>query len=229
MSIASDSPLEVLAERAVPVLIPRSEAVEQGSEAWFALRCGKVTASRIVDVMAKPRVAGEGMRVNYMAQIILERFTGKPMKTYQNATMEEGNQWEPKARAAYAFMTSLTVEKVPFVDHPDIAMSGASPDGLVGKDGVLEIKSPYAATHFDTLVSGDVPVKYIKQIQWGLACTGRSWTDYVSYNDDMPENMRLFIKRVPRDSAMIGDIAAAVRSFQSEVDLRMSVLREKFP
>jgi putative phage-type endonuclease len=218
-----------MSSQAATAFVQQPAIIEQGSPEWFALRCGKVTASRISDLMAKARTPGKGVRANYMAQIMLERMTGVPGKTYQNATMEEGNQWEPKARAAYIFMTGFSVSKVAFVDHPDVPKSGCSPDGFVSTDGLLEIKCPFANTHFTTLTDGEVPDEYMKQMQWALACTGRAWCDYVSYNDDMPENMKLFIKRVPRSNQMIGELTDAVRSFQTEVDLRLSVLREKFP
>jgi len=196
---------QVMAVPLVAAVVQRAVEIQQGSPEWFAIRCGKVTASRMSDLMAKARTPGEGVRANYMAQIMLERMTGVPGKTYSNATMEEGSQWEPKARAAYTFMTGFEVTQAAFVDHPDIPLTGCSPDGLVGKDGVLEIKCPFPNTHFTTLVTGEVPDKYMKQMQWALACTGRAWCDYVSYNDDMPEAMRLFIKRVPRSDTMIAE------------------------
>jgi putative phage-type endonuclease len=202
--------------------------IEQGTPEWFALRCGKVTASRIADVMAKPREPGKGMRVNYMAQLLCERLTGIPAKTYSNDTMEEAHEWEPKARAYYAFHTDNTVRKVDFIDHIDMPMAGCSPDGLVGDDGGVEIKCPFVATHIDTLLNGKIDSKYLKQIQWSMACTGRKWWHYVSYNDDLPERMRGCIIKVDRDPVMIGEITEAVRSFQLELDLKLSVLTERF-
>ena len=186
--------------------------IEQGSPEWFLLRCGKVTASRIADLMAKPRVPGQGMRANYLAEIVAERLTGCPTKTYQNKVMEEGHEWEPKARAAYIFVTGNPVSKIPFIDHPDIPMAGVSPDGFVTTAGLLEIKCPYASTHQDMLINEVIPTDYVKQMQWQMACTSRDWCDFVSYNDDMPERMRLFIKRVARDNGMIAEMETAVRA-----------------
>lgn len=202
--------------------------VEQRSPEWYAKRCGKVTASRIADLMAKPKVPGKGMRANYLAQLVTERLTGVPAKTYQNGIMEEGTEWEPKARAAYVFRTDAVVSAVDFFDHPDIPLAGCSPDGFVGKDGLVEIKCPYASTHLRMLTKEEIDSEYTKQMQWQMACTGRAWCDFVSYNDDMPPHLRLWIKRVPRDVTMIGEITAAVRSFQTEIDLTLSVLKEKY-
>jgi putative phage-type endonuclease len=201
--------------------------VEQGSPEWFAMRCGKVTASRIADVMAKPREPGKGMRVNYMWQLVTERDTGLPMKTYQSKTMAEAHEWEPMARAAYTFRTDQEVEQVAFVDHPDIPMCGCSPDGLVGRDGLVEIKCPELTAHYDALIKEAIPGEYFKQMQFQMACTGRRWCDYVSFNADLPERRRIKIIRVDRDSTAISVMEAEVRGFQTQIDLAMSALKEK--
>ena len=202
--------------------------VEQGSPEWFAMRCGKVTASRIADVMAKPREPGKGMRVNYMWQIVVERLTRQPMKTYQSKTMAEAHEWEPMARAAYTFHTDHEVEQVAFVDHIDIPLCGCSPDGLVGSEGLVEIKCPELTAHMDTMLKDTIPSEYYKQMMFQMACTGRRWCDYVSFNADLPERMRKAIIRVDRDGTAISAMEAEVRSFQTQVDLALSACKEKF-
>ena len=205
--------------------------VVQGTDEWRMLRLGKVTASRIADVMAKPRVPGEGMRANYLWQLVCERMSGVPMKTYQSKTMEEAHEWEPLARASYAFRSDNRVTEVAFVDHPDIPMCGCSPDGLVENDfeldtGMVQIKCPELAAHGRMLLSHvEIPGNYMKQMQWEMACTGRRWCDFVSFNADFPEAKNTVIRRVERNSAMIEEIATAVRSFQTEIDLTLSALK----
>lgn len=199
---------------------------EQGSAEWFARRCGKVTASRIADMMAKPRVPGQGMRANYLIQLACERVTGIPAKTYQNNIMEEAHEWEPRARAWYALMSNNEVRLIDFIDHPNIEMSGCSPDGLVGEDGLVEFKCPIANTHFATLRNFSVDAGYIKQVQFQMACSGRSWCDYVSYNEDFPGRLRGVIMRIHRDDEMIAEIESATRAFQLEVNLAASWLKE---
>lgn len=203
--------------------------MEQNSPEWHAIRCGKTTASRIADLMAKPRVQGEGMRANYCTQLAVERLTGRPMATYQNGIMEEAHEWEPKARAFYSFRTDNAVQQVAFVPHPTIEMAGCSPDGLVGKTGLVEFKCPIQNTHARAILRGGdgIDAKYIKQMQFQMACTGREWCDYVSYNDDMPEKLRGRIIRVKRDAAMIAEIEEAVRAFNLEVEAMCRALAEK--
>lgn len=203
--------------------------VEQGSPEWRALRCGKVTASRIADVTAKGRGgAPSAMRANYLSQVVAERLTGVPQEdTFESAAMAWGKKVEPDARAAYAFYHAK-VELVAFVDHPVIAMSGCSPDGLVGDKGLAQFKCPNTATHIATLRGASIDGGYIKQMQWEMACTGRLWCDFVSYDPRMPEEMRLHVRRVARDSAMIVEIAAAVSEFQAEVEAAVADLLTRF-
>lgn len=200
-------------------------AVLQGTPEWHALRLGKITASRIADLMAKPKVPGEGMRANYLWQLVCERMTGVPMKTYQSKTMEEAHEWEPLARAAYAFHNDSPVKEVAFVDHPSIAMCGCSPDGLVGKDGGVEFKCPELTAHGRMLLSRSIPTNHVKQIQWNMACTDRAWWDYVSFNADFPEAKRIVTIRVLRDNGMIGEIGNAVIAFEQEITNTILALR----
>ena len=172
---------------------------EQRSAAWFSERLGCVTASRVADVVAKTKTGWGASRADYAAQLIVERLTGNPVATYVNKEMDWGTEHEPLARAAYAFHADVDVIECGFIPHPKIAMSGASPDGLVGDVGLVELKCPSSATHLEALLGDPIPQKYIYQMQWQMACTGRSWCDYCSFDPRLPEHMRIFIKRVHRD------------------------------
>lgn len=202
--------------------------IEQGSPEWFAERLGKVTASRVADVIAKTKTGPAASRANYMAQLVCERLTGEAAESFTSKEMQWGTDQEPNARSAYEFRTDETVELVGFVPHPAIDDSGASPDGLVAADGLVEIKCPNTATHIETLLGRSVPGKYITQIQWQLACTGRQWCDYVSFDPRMPESMSLFIARVDRDQAMIADLEKQVREFLAELDRKVSDLKAQY-
>ena len=203
--------------------------VIQGSPEWHALRLGKVTASRVADVVAKTKTGWGASRANYAAELVAERLTGNAADRFTNAAMQWGTDNEPQARKAYEFMTDNVVTQIGFVDHPTIPMTGASPDGLVGADGLLEIKCPNTATHIDTLLTQTVPGKYITQMHWQMACTGRAWCDFVSFDPRMPEEMRLFIKRVPRDEALVQSLEAEVRAFlMKDVDLVIGQLQHAY-
>lgn len=203
--------------------------IEQGSPEWFAARLGKCTASRIADVVAKTKTGWGASRKNYAAQLVAERLTGEPMQTYSNAAMQYGIECEPEARAAYSFQCDVDVIECSFFEHPLIKMAGASPDGLVGTAGLVEIKCPNTATHIETLLSKTVDGDYVKQMQFQMACTGRQWVDFVSYDRRLPESMRLFIKRIHRDDAMIEELDAAVREFLREIEMTERQLRELYP
>jgi putative phage-type endonuclease len=198
--------------------------IQQGSPEWKALRCGKVTASRVADVVAKTKTGYSASRANYLAQLIAERLTGTAAETYSNAAMQHGTETEPEARDAYCFYQGVTVEQVAFVPHPKIDQAGASPDGLVGADGLVEIKCPNTATHLETLLGQAVPAKYADQMQFQMACTGRKWCDFVSYDPRMPEHMRLFIRRVPRDDKRINDLETEIAGFLLEMAVKLSEL-----
>jgi putative phage-type endonuclease len=202
--------------------------LEQRTPEWFAIRCGRVTASRIADLMAKTKSGYSTSRANYRAQLVVERLTGVVEQSYCNAAMQHGIDTEAEAREAYQQHMLCTVEEVAFVAHPKIDMAGASPDGLVGDDGMVEIKCPNTATHIETLLGGSVADKYLKQVQFQMACTGRAWNDFVSYDPRLPETMRLFVQRVPRDDALIAEIEAEIVSFLAEVDATVEALTRQF-
>jgi len=203
--------------------------MEQLSEEWFAARRGKVTASRVSDVVAKTKSGWGASRGNYRAQLVAERLTGQSAESFTNAAMQWGTETEPEARAAYEFLRDAEVVEVGFVNHPKIGMSGASPDGLVGNDGLVEIKCPNTATHIDTLLTDTVPGKYMLQMQWQMACTNRQWCDFVSYDPRMPERMRLFVHRVERDEAELATLEREIEIFLREVDETVNKLTDRFP
>lgn len=198
--------------------------MEQKSDEWYSARVGKVTASRVADVVAKTKSGYSASRDNYMAQLVCERLTNKPAESYSNAAMQWGTETEPLARAAYEAKMDVLVDEVGFIDHPTIVMSGASPDGLVGEDGLIEIKCPNTSTHIDTLLSQTVPKKYADQIFWQMACTGRQWCDFVSYDPRLPADLQLFIKRIPRDDQYIKLLEAEVIEFLTETAHKVAQL-----
>jgi len=191
--------------------------VEQRSNEWFALRLGKVTASRVADLMAKTKTGYSATRENYMAQLVVERISNSQAESFTNAAMQWGTDQEPYARAEYEATQGAIVEECGFVSHPTIEMAGASPDGLVGDDGLIEIKCPNTATMIDVLLTGVVASKYNTQMQFQMACTGRQWCDYVVFDPRMPAKAQMFIKRVARDEAFIAEMEAEVTKFLGEV------------
>lgn len=196
----------------------------QGSPEWFAERLGKVTASRVADVVARTKSGWGASRANYMAQLVAERLTGVVQESYTNAAMQHGIETEPEARSAYEFWRDAAVVEAGFIPHPSIGMTGASPDGFVGDDGLVEIKCPNTATHIDTLLGQAVPSKYVTQMQWQIACTGRAWCDFVSYDPRLPEAMRLFVRRVERDDVMVRALERDVVDFLRELDATVDKL-----
>ena len=201
---------------------------EQGSPEWFAARLGKVSASRMADMTAMTKNGHGASRANYMAELVAERLTGKTAESFTSAAMEWGSEHEAEAHALYSFMNNTRVELVGVALHGTIANACASPDGLVGDDGLVEIKCPNTATHIATLLGAEIPGKYLKQMQWQMACTGRKWCDFVSYDPRMPPEMQLHIQRVPRREDDITALALATELFLSEVDKTEAALREKY-
>lgn len=198
----------------------------QGSEAWFADRLGKATASRIADIIAKTKSGYSTSRENYCVELALERITGNRQEMYINDAMKWGTDTEPLARAAYEARTGAIVDEVGMVPHPVIAMSGASPDGEIDDDGLIEIKCPNSATHMKTLLSKKPDGKYITQMMWQMACTGRKWCDFVSFDPRFPEHLQLFVTRVDRDDAIIKAMETEVATFLDDVAQMVSQLNE---
>jgi putative phage-type endonuclease len=204
--------------------LPNDGLMEQGTNAWFTARIGKVTASRVADLMAKTKTGYSASRDNYMAQLVCERLTQTKAEGFTNSAMEWGTEQEPFARAAYETKTGVMVEEVGFVPHPSIEWAGASPDGLIGDYGLVEIKCPNTATMIDTLLTGKVPGKYNIQMQFQMACTGRHWCDYVVFDPRMPDKAQLFVKRVFRDDVFIQEMEAEIVNFLAEVNVQIQQL-----
>jgi putative phage-type endonuclease len=200
--------------------------MEQRTEEWFATRCGKVTASRVADIIAKTKSGYSTSRENYLAQLVCERMTGKPAESYSNAAMQWGTDQEPFARAAYEAAKDVLVEEIGFAIHPIITSAGASPDGLVGLFGLVEIKCPNTATHIQTLLNQKVPEKYNDQMQWQMACTGRQWCDFVSFDPRMEEGLQLFIKRVEYHSLYVAELEKEVINFLMDVEDKIQKLNK---
>lgn len=202
--------------------------MEQRTDEWFAARCGKVTASALYKVMARTKTGWGADRTNYAAQLVTERLTGRPADSFSNAAMQWGVDTEPQARAAYAIHTDEVPVEVGFLDHPRIVWSGASPDGLVGNSGMIEIKCPNTATHIATLDGAEIDRKYLYQMQWQMACAEKDWCDFVSFDPRLPPAMRLHIRRVERDDELLAQLEGAVTEFLAEVADTVSRLEARY-
>lgn len=202
--------------------------IQQRSPEWFQERLGKVTASRVADVMARTKSGYSASRANYLAQLVAERLTGQPQESYTNAAMQWGIDQEPAAKAAYEFYRNAEVLPVSFLPHPKIKMAGASPDGLVSSAGLIEIKCGNTATHLDTLLSGSMPPKYLHQILMQLACSERDWCDFVSFDPRMPAHMQLFVARIERDDAQIAAMEKEIVTFLAEIDDKIEQLNSLY-
>lgn len=197
--------------------------MEQRTPEWFAQRAGKVTASSVYKVMAKTKTGYSAERENYQAQLVVERMTGQPAKSYSNSSMEWGVEQEANARAAYEAQMGKLVEEVGFIPHPTIEMCGASPDGVVG-DGLIEIKCPETATMIELQLSNKIPDKYLKQMQLQMRCADKQWCHFVVYDPRMPERLQLLILHVDRDDKLIGEMEAEIVKFLAEVDEKVKKL-----
>ena len=202
--------------------------MEQRTDEWHKARLGKVTASRISDVMAMSKSGVAATRQNYEAQLIAERLSGQPTPLYSNAAMQWGTDQEPHARSAYSFIADSDVEEIGFVEHPSISMSGASPDGLIGSDGLIEIKCPNTATHLRFLEDEKIDKRYRYQMNWQMACTGREWCDFVSYDPRLPDRFGIKILRIMRDDELIKDIEYEVGIFLAGIDDKIRELDKRY-
>lgn len=200
----------------------------QGSEEWHKARLGKVTASKVADIISRTKSGYAASRKAYKIDLVAERLSGNPVENPTSAAMEWGNLQEASARDAYAFLAGVEVTEVGFVDHPDIAQAGASPDGLVGADGLVEIKCPTTKTHIETLTSGKIPTKYQVQMLWQMECTGRTFCDFVSYDPRLPGHLQTFIKRFERDDDRLKEIRDEIVTFLDEVAADVETLNVKY-
>ena len=208
--------------------------IEQRTDEWFQQRLGKVTASRISDVIAKTKTGVSTSRQNYLVQLVSERLTGKKGDSFVNQAMIDGIERESAARELYMRTRGVSVTEVGFFDHPVIKNSGASPDGAVNAEedgkyaGLIEIKCPIETTHTNTLMSKSVPSKYMPQIQWQMSSVSPNvkWCDFISFNPNFPDTMKLFVARVDRDDTYIGELEAEVIKFLEEVEQTILKLKE---
>lgn len=199
--------------------------MDQRSPEWFTSRLGKVTASRVADVMAKTKTGPSASRQAYLDQLVVEILTGQRADSFSSTAMAWGTDTEPLARAAYEARVGEFVDETGFHLHPRIEQSGASPDGLIG-EGLLEIKCPSPTTHIEYLVSKKVPTKYVHQMQWQMACLDRPWCDFLSYDPRMPRELQMFLVRVDRDDAHIRTLETEVEVFLGELNERIIQLKE---
>jgi putative phage-type endonuclease len=190
----------------------------QRTDAWFAERAGHCTASRAADVLAKIKSGEAALRRKYRLNLVTERLTGNPVTGYQNAAMIWGTQTEPEARMALEATTGALVQEVGFIKHPTIPWVGCSPDGVIGDDGLLEIKCPESTTHLEWLEQNRVPPEHIPQLQFQLWVTERKWVSFASYDPRFPPGLQLFIVRVERDEDYIKQLHADVCAFLLEVE-----------
>lgn len=199
--------------------------MEQGTNEWLMARVGHMTGSRMSDIIAKIKTGEAKVRYDYKVQLATERMTGQPVQTYFNSIMQQGIDREPDARMLYE-LEKQKVKEVGFIKHPTIAMSGVSVDGLVGKNGIIEIKCPLETTHTNTLIAKQAPKKYIPQMQWGMSVTQRDFCDFVSYNPSFPEDLMLYIVRVERDDDYIKMLEEEVIKFNDEVEQLIKTIKE---
>ncbi len=191
---------------------------DQKSAEWFAARLGRVTASRVSDVMAATKSGPSASRKNYMMELLCQRLTGKAEEGFTSAAMQRGTDLEPIARSAYEVDMGVMVVETGLILHPSGIAFGASPDGLVGDDGLVEIKCPNTATHVEFLRTGKPDGKYLWQMAAQMECAGRAWCDFVSFDDRLPEPLQYRRVRIERDDKKIGEMMAGISSFLSELD-----------
>ena len=204
----------------------RIAAIQQGTEEWHQLRLGKVTASRVADILAKTKTGPSASRGNYLIELALQRVTKTIEESYNSPAMEWGTQNEPQARVAYEVTTGNFVDQIAFVDHPKIKNFGCSPDGVIG-EGLIEIKCPNSATHWSYIKTNEPPQKYIIQMQSQMSVTGAKWCDFVSFDPRMPERSQLLIVRINRDEELIAEIEKEVKQFLNEVEVEVDLMERR--
>jgi putative phage-type endonuclease len=205
----------------------RIAAIQQGTDEWHQLRLGKVTASRVADILAKTKSGASASRVNYLIELALQRVTKTIEESYTNDAMTWGVQNEGSARVAYEVSSGNFVDQIAFVDHPTIVNFGCSPDGLVGSDALIEIKCPSSATHWSYIKANEPPNKYIIQMQAQMSVTGAKWCDFVSFDPRMPERSQLLIIRVNRDDKFIAEMENEIKQFLIEVEAEVNLMEKR--
>jgi len=203
--------------------------IKQGTDEWHNARLAKVTASRLSAVMAKTKSGYSATRKNYMMELICQKLSGQREESYTNTAMQRGNDLEPIARGAYEADKGVFVDEVGLILHPAEIDFAASPDGLVGNDGLVEIKCPNTATHVEFLKNGKPKREYILQMHGQMLCTGRRWCDFVSY-DDRLQGLEYKCVRVEFDKVLADEIIKEVTSFLVEMEkelIEINKMREK--
>ena len=201
----------------------------QGSDEWRQARCGSVGASDAPRVVRRTKTGYSADRDSLMAEKVLERLTDTPVEIFKTQAMLQGTAREPEARLLYQMVRGVEVEEAGLVTHPSIKGTHASPDGYVtGISGLIEIKSPLPAAHLNTLLTETIGEAHLVQMQWQMACTGRSWCDFVSFNPDFPAAMQLWIKRVNRDAAFIADLEREITAFVKELEQKVERLSRRY-
>jgi putative phage-type endonuclease len=198
-------------------LIPRSPE-------WHAFRCGSLGGSDIAAALGRTQKGWASTRIDVATRLLIERLTGKPMETWVSRPMQRGIDLEPEARRAYVFRTDNDVVECDPVRHPAIAWAHASPDGLIGDDGMAQFKCPLEKAHIALLMGAQVPADYVMQCQWEMACARRAWSDFVSYQPDFPASMQLVIRRIERDQEYIAELEEQAALFLDEVDTQYRTL-----
>jgi putative phage-type endonuclease len=193
---------------------------QQNTAEWLQWRCGRIGASRVADVIAKRKNGKEEMacRRDYRMELLCERLTGRTADHYVSPDMDRGSQLEPYARAAYEVATGAMVDLAGFILHPTMDFSGASPDGLLDSDGGLELKAPRTSTHLEWMMAGVVPEEHQAQLLWNMACAERSYWDFLSFDDRLPEGLRIFVARMERDEKRIAEMEYSVMEFNAEIE-----------
>mgnify|MGYP001616056014 FL=1 len=203
-------------------------ALIQGSEEWKQARCGSLGASRVADAMARTKTGWGASRANLMAELLVERLTGRPTEGYVSAAMQWGIDTEPDAITEYEFRKGVEVVRVGLIRHPRIPLTHASPDAFVGAEGLIQVKCPQTATHLDYLISETLPGNYRTQVMWELACTGRRWCDFWSFDPRLPEKLKVFCTRIERDDVYIAQLEEAVAIFLLELESKILQLEKKY-
>ena len=197
-----------------------NEELIQGSPEWFKARLGKISGSRLGDVMRKTKWGESTYKERLRIELAIERITGKSASNVvMNQAMRDGVEREPDARALFEAITGKEVKEVGSFDHPTIANTSSSPDGLiVGEEAVLEIKCPMASTHARNLMSETMPKNYVYQVQWEIACTESDYAYFASYHPDFPKELRLKWVRVERDDSVIESLSKEIRDFDVSIE-----------
>jgi len=209
--------------------VPTIVDCEQRTPEWRAVRCGKITGTGAARVLAKIKKGESADRRHYREELMAERLTNIPTDHYVSREMQWGIDQEPFARAAYEVAYDVDVETCGFFIHPNIKNFGASPDGLVGTDGMIQVKCPNTSNHLAWMQAGEIPLEHAPQLLADLACSGRKWIDFVSFDPRLPAHLQLFIRRFYRDEKLISALEAEVVQFDREVDAAIGKLQPALP